>query len=131
MVFLKSAYDTVRYSITAFCHVSVYTCHLLALKFEADKDYSNYRHQRSCQTHFSCCGQLLRNASPRKRISKAFLSSRSEGTMPVKTFECVYDLEDRPFLLFFECQNQFYNVDIISSNQKAICFSENKSKHAV
>ena len=70
-------------------------------------------------------------ATAKKRISKAILSSRSEGTMSVTTFGCVYDLEDRPFLLLFECQNQFYNVDIISSNQKAIFFSENKSKHAV
>ena len=85
MVFLKSADDTVRYSITAFCHVSVYTCHLIALKFEADKDFFNYRHQRSCQTYFSCCG-----GTPKKRISKAILSSRSEGTMSVTTFGCVW-----------------------------------------
>ena len=58
--------------------------------------------------------------TPKKHISKAVLSSRSEGTMSVTTFGCVYDLEDRPFHLFFECQNQFYSVDIISSNQKAI-----------
>ena len=69
--------------------------------------------------------------TPKKRISKVILSSRSEGTMSVTIFGCVYDLEDRPFLLFFECQNQFNSVDIISSKQKAICFSENKSKHAV
>ena len=39
--------------------------------------------------------------TPKKRISKAILSSRSEGTMSVTTFGCVCDLENRPFLLFF------------------------------
>ena len=55
--------------------------YLLALKFEADKDYFNYRHQKSCQTYFCVVG------TPKKRLSKAILSSRSEGTM-----SDVYDL---------------------------------------
>ena len=55
--------------------------YLLALKFEADKDYFNYRHQKSCQTYFCVV------STPKKRLSKAILSSRSEGTM-----SDVYDL---------------------------------------
>ena len=91
---------------------SVYTCHLLALKFEADKDYFNY--------------------TPKKRISKAILSSRSEGTMSVTTFGCVYDLEDRPFLLFFECQKPILKCrHNIFQPKSHMFFSENKRKLAV
>ena len=75
---------------------SVYTCHLLALKFEADKDYFKYRHQRSCQLIFRAVG------TPKKRFSKAILSGRSEATMSVTIFFFdVYTIFGRPFLLFF------------------------------
>ena len=56
---------------------------LLALKFEADKGYFNYRHQRSCQTYFCVVG------TPKKRLSKAIVSSRFEGTVPDTTFGSV------------------------------------------
>ena len=55
--------------------------------------------------------------TPKKRISKAILSSRSEGTMSVTTFGCVYDLEDRPFLLFSNVKTNFK-----VSPKKTICF---------
>ena len=102
MVFLKSADDTVRYSITAFCHVSVYTCHLLALKFEADKDFFL---TTDIKGHVKLISRVV--GTPKKRICKAILSSRSEGTMSVTTFGCVYNLEDRPFLLFSNVKTNF------------------------
>ena len=99
MVFLKSADDTVRYSITAFRHVQC-----IHVKFEADKTTDIKGHvkliSRVVDTH-------------KKRLYKAILS---RVQCPIRLLD-VYTIFGRSFLLFFECQNQFYSVDIISSNQ--------------
>ena len=86
MVFLKSADDTVRYLSR-----SVYTCHLLALKFEADKTTDIKGHvkliSRVVDTH-------------KKRLYKAILS-RVQSQIRLLD---VYTIFGRSFLLFFECQ---------------------------
>ena len=84
---------------------SVYTCLLLALKFEADKDFLT----TNIKGHVKLISRVV--GTPKKRLSKAILSSRSKGTMSVTTFGCVYDLRSSISLY------QFYSVDIISSNQ--------------
>ena len=92
MVFLKSADDTVRYSITAFCHVSVYTCHLLALK--STKTFLT----TDIKGHVKLISRVV--GTPKKRISKAILSSRSEGTMSVTILD-VYTILKIVHFFFF------------------------------